>query len=80
VGNVNIELPLMLTADKTIGEMSDTWPYHTQWFIVLWFGDAEVARWEWQEDKPLEERQDLDDQDVSKFIADKLRAVLGVPN
>ncbi len=77
---MRIELPLMLTADKTIGEMMNDWPYHTQWHIVLWFGDVEVATWEWQADRPLEERTEPDDGDVAQFVAAKLRAVLGVPS
>lgn len=74
--SVSVNLPPMLSARMDIKDVypeERRFPAIWQYFIVLTFGGVEVSRWEWQADKPLAERTEPDEYDISDFIAAKLR-------
>lgn len=82
-GSYSVKLPPFLTADIEHGERprNSYWREPVAQFIVLKFGYSEIARWEWQADRPVSARDELEDDDVfgyavTDFVAEKLREML----
>lgn len=75
---MQIKLPETLTVSLQDGPIPPGrwWRDGVSSFIVLSFGRHEVARWEWQADRPLDSRTDPDQDDAEEFVALKLRELL----
>lgn len=74
---MKIELPSTLTAEVDIQYVDESrWRGDFRYFIVLYFGNVEITRWEWQADKLPEERSEPDEYDICDLIASKLREVI----
>lgn len=86
-GDYSIKLPPFLTVEIE----SESAAYHPgaigYWrapikqFIVLKFGYSEIGRWEWQSDRPVDQRVELEEDDITNytvtdFVAEKLREKL----
>ena len=80
MGAYDIKLPPFLTADV---DLEDTEPRRGWWggntfryFIVLKFGGREIGRWEWQTERPIEAREEPDEDDLVIFVSEKLSEVM----
>lgn len=83
MGAYDIKLPAFLHVAIENGDRprNSYWRAPVPQFIVLKFGDSEIGRWEWEGDRPLSMRRELelgeaDTYDVTDFVAAKIRELL----
>lgn len=66
---MRIELPATFGAQKDSVWSEEFGDYI--YIVKLTFGDNVVKTWEWQEDRPYEQRVEPYDEDVDEFVAKK---------
>lgn len=80
MGAYGVQLPPFLSADvdfENTNPRAGWWGGNTyRYFIVLKFGGREIGRWEWQTDRPIEAREEPDEDDIVRFVAERLAEVL----